>query len=135
RVNLGMLAEEVDGGETGGHGEGIAAERAGLIDGAEGRDQVHDLRRPAVGADGEAAADDLAERGEVGRDVEALLRAAEGEAEAGHDLVEDEERAVVLRDLAQEPQVASGGRDTAHIADYRLDDDAGDVIGKFSECL
>ena len=50
--------------------------------------------RPPKTPTGQAAADDFAERGEVGLDVVELLRAAEGEAEAGHDLVEDEQRAV-----------------------------------------
>ena len=51
-------------------------------------------RAAAVGADGQAAADHLAEGGEVGPDAVALLRAAEGHAEAGHHLVEDQQRAV-----------------------------------------
>ena len=40
------------------------------------------------------AADDLAEGGEVRLDAEVLLRAAVGDAEARHDLVEDKERAL-----------------------------------------
>ena len=58
-------------------------------------------RAAAVGADGEAAADDLAERGHVGLHAVERLRAAERDAEAGHDLVEDEHRAVRARQLAQ----------------------------------
>ena len=76
---------------------GIAAERSGLIDRAERGEEVHDVGSSAEGAAGQAAADDLAEGGQVGLDAVELLRAAEGEAEAGHDLVEDEERAVRLR--------------------------------------
>ena len=38
----------------------------------------------------QAAADDFAQGGQVGRDFLQLLHAAAGEPEAGHDLVEDE---------------------------------------------
>ena len=48
-------------GEAGGHGERVAGEGAGLIDGAVGGEHVHDVGAAAEGADREAAADDLAE--------------------------------------------------------------------------
>ena len=86
------------GGECGdacGHGERIAAECSGLVDRAERREVVHDVGSSAEGSAGQAAADDLAQRGQVGRDAVDLLRAAEGDAEAGHDFVEDEQRAVL----------------------------------------
>ena len=67
-------------------------------------------RRAAVSADGQAAADDLAERGDVGRDAVQLLRAAAREAEAGHHLVEDEQRAVAPRELAQRFEEARARR-------------------------
>ncbi len=54
-------------------------------------------RRPAVGRRGQPAADDLAEAGEIGRHAVALLRAAAGDPEAGHHLVEDQQRAVLDR--------------------------------------
>ena len=47
---------------------------------------------------------------QVRRDAEALLRAAGREAEAGHHFVEDQQRAVLLRDLAEEFQVARLGQ-------------------------
>src|SRR5690606_18745089 len=47
-------------GEPGGEGEGIARERAGLVDGSERREMIHDLRLSAEGADGEPPADDFA---------------------------------------------------------------------------
>ena len=83
------------------HRDRVAGERAGLVDGPERRDAFHDVAAPAVRADRHAAADDLAERGEVGRDAVERLRAAERDAEAGHDLVEDQQRAVPRAELAQ----------------------------------
>ena len=47
---------------------------------------------PADGADRQAAADDLAERGQVGRHVVLRLGAAATEPEAGDHLVEDQQR-------------------------------------------
>ncbi len=82
----------------------------------------------AEGAHREAAADDLAERGEVGRDAVALLRAAERHAEAGDDLVEDEHDAVRVAQVAQTLQEALGGRHDAHVAGDRLDDDRRDLV-------
>ena len=81
---------------------GIAGERAGLIDRAVGREHVHDVGATTEGADGQAAADDFAERGEVRRDSVQFLHAAFGDAEAGHDFVEDEQRAVFCGDIAQQ---------------------------------
>ena len=95
------LRERVDEREAGDHRDRVARERARLVDGADRRELLHDLALAAEGADGEAAADDLAERGEVGRDAVALLRAAERDAEAGDDLVEDEHDAVLVAQVAQ----------------------------------
>ena len=51
---------------AGGHGERIAAERSGLIDGAERREQIHEDALAAEDADGQASADDFSQRDEVG---------------------------------------------------------------------
>jgi len=48
---------------------------------------------PAVRARGEAAAQDLRQRGEVGPDAVELLRPAARDAEAGHHFIEDKENA------------------------------------------
>ena len=106
-VDVFLVVDEVaEGGDPGGHGERVAAERSGLIDGAERGEQLHDVGASAEGSAGQASADDLAEGGDVGRDAVELLGAAEGDAEAGHHLVEDQERAVGCRDLAQAFEVA-----------------------------
>ena len=57
----------------------------------------HDVGAAGDGRQREAAADRLAERADVGRNAVVGLRAAVGEAEAGHDLVEDQHQAVLLR--------------------------------------
>ena len=72
-----------------------------LVHGPRRGDGPHDLLAAAVGADRQAAANDLAQSREVGRDAEVLLRASLGDAEAGHHLVEAQQRAVLARDVPQ----------------------------------
>ena len=57
-----------------------------------------------------------------------LLRPAVGQAEAGHHLVVDQQRAVLLRQPAQFRAELGRRRDQAHVADDRLEDDAGDLV-------
>ena len=99
----------------------------GLVDRALGRDLVHDVGAPAVDAQRQAAADDLAQAGQVGLDAEELLRAAARDAEAGDDLVEDQQRAVLVAERAQHRQVGRARQHHAHVAGDRLDDDRGDL--------
>ena len=86
-----------NGRQTGAHRQRIAGQRAGLVDGSAGRDVTHDVAPAAIGGDREPAADHFAQRGEVGLDVVELLSAAGRHAEAGHHLVEDQQRIVCRR--------------------------------------
>ncbi len=54
---------------------------------------------------GKSSADDLAHRGEVRRDAVELLRSAGSDAEAGHHLVEDEERVISGAEFAQPTEI------------------------------
>ena len=125
-----VLDEMAEGGDAGGHGEGIAAEGSGLVDGAERGEILHDVGSSAEGSAGQTAADDLAEGGEVGLDGVDLLGATEGETEAGHDLVEDQESAVLGGEVAEALEVARVGGDGSGVADDWLHDDAGDLLGQ-----
>ena len=122
-------------GQTGGKGHGIAAERAGLIHGAERREVIHDVCTSTKGSDGQSATDDLAEAGEVRRDLLQLLHAALGEAETGHDFVENEQCTVFRRDIAKFLQEAGFWQYEARIGWIGLDDDAGDFVAFFVEKL
>ena len=82
---------------------------------------------------GKPAAERLGEGGDVGLDAVQLLRAARRDAEAGDDLVEDQQRTVPLGDLAQELEVAGLRRDDAGVRLNRLDQhrrDVGAVLGE-----
>jgi hypothetical protein len=70
-------------GETGGGGDRVARQRAGLINRAERGDLFHDLALAAEGAHRHAAADHLAESGQVRRNAEQALRALQADTEAG----------------------------------------------------
>ena len=123
-----VLLEVGEGGDAGGHGEGVSAEGSGLVDGAERGELVHDFGAAAEGSDGESSADDFAQGREVGADLGELLHAAEGDAEAGHNFVEDEERAFAGGDVAEGLEVAGLGQDAAHVSGDGFDDDAGDFV-------
>ena len=129
RIDLALVLDQVsDGGDSGGHCQRIAAERSGLVDRAQRREHVHHVGASAEGSAGQAAAEDLAQRSQVGSDAVELLRAAQREPEAGHHLVEDQQRAVLGRDAAAAlRRIAWRGRNRPRVADHRLDDDAGDL--------
>ena len=76
------------------HGERVAAERAGLVDGAERCEEVHDLGATPEGADGKSAADDLSETREIWPYPKEPLRPARRRAKPRDHLVEHQDRAV-----------------------------------------
>ena len=106
---VGAVVEQVERGEAGGGRERVPRQGAGLVHGPERREVVHDLGPPTEGAHVEAAADDLAEAGEVGPDAEPALRAASAHPEAGDHLVEDQERTDAVA-LGPEPGEEPVGR-------------------------
>ena len=76
-----------------GGGERIPRQRARLVDGACGREEIHDLRPAAEGRERQAAADDLAEDRQIRLHAEPLLCAAARDPEPADHLVEHEQRA------------------------------------------
>ena len=128
-VGAGPL-QHLERGEARDRGHRIARERADLEDEIlvghrEPVEMRHDVGAAGDGGERKAAAHDLAQGAEIGRDAVIFLGAAIGEAEAGHDLVEDQRNAVLGRHLAQRLQEARLGRDQAL---ERLDDDAGQLV-------
>ena len=116
-------------------GNRVAGQCARLVDGTGGGDEVHELRTSAVGGEGHASADDLAEGDEVRRDTIVFGRAAEGEPEAGDDLVEDEQGTVCRADVPQEREEAVLRRDDAHVGGDRFHDDGGNVVVRAEQRL
>src|SRR2546430_13134336 len=72
-----------------------------------------------------SASDDLAERGEIGPHMKALLSAAGGDPKSGHDLVEDQQSAVAIAQRAQRGMELRRGSNEPGIPDVRLDDHRG----------
>ena len=113
--------------ETGCHGDRIAGQGAGLIDGAERREALHHVTASAKGSKRHAAADHLSQGGQVGGHPEQPLGAARAHAKAGHDLVEDQQRAMAPREVSQGSKECRRGHDQVHVADHRLDDHRRDI--------
>ncbi len=85
---------------------------------------IHDLGAAAQGANRQAAADHLAEAGEVGTDAEQLLSATGREPEAGHHLVENKQRFVRGAKFPEGFKKTGRGRNQSRIRRDRFDDDA-----------
>ena len=89
---------------------------------------LHDPGRPDDRGHGVSAADDLAERRQVGPDPVERLEPGRAEAESGDDLVEDEQDAVPRRQLPGQREIFPGGREEPADPEERLDDEAGDPV-------
>ena len=128
-------ADQLQGGQAGGHGQRVARQGAGLVDRAERGDAAHDFTLATEAADRHAATDDLAEGGQVRLDAVVALGAAQGNAEAGHHFVEDQHHAVLVALLAQAFEEARCRRYAVHVARHRLNDDAGHGLADVGQGL
>ena len=120
--------DQVDGGNAGRHGNGIARQRARLVDIAQRCEALHDACRAGHGAHGHAAADDLAEGGQVWRDAAPALCPRQRHPKARHHLVEDQHGAILGAQLAQPFQETGLRHHQVHVAGNGLDDQAGHII-------
>src|SRR5713226_4924649 len=100
----------------------------GVLPAAAWLEDVHDLGFAAEARQLEAAARDLAERRHIGPDVVVLLGAAIREAEAREHLVEDQDDALLARELAEALEVVRLRRDHAGTAEDGLDDQRADLV-------
>ena len=98
-------------------------------------DRLHDLARAAQGRDRITAAHGLAQNRDIGLDAELLLRAAGGHAHAGDHFVEDQQRAVVVRQRAGDFQKVIVRGNDAGIAHHRLHDHGRHVVGMIAQAL
>src|ERR1700680_812513 len=89
---------------------------------------VHELGAAAISRDRKAAADNFAERGEVRFDFEKLLRRSVVETKTGNDFVDDQQRAILFRDVAKAGEKTWLRRNDAHVGGDRFDDDRGDFV-------
>ena len=93
-----------------------------VVQHAAAGEDVHDAGRSGDGGEREPGAQRLPERGEVARDAVERLTAARVEAKAGHRLVDDQHRAVLVAQTAHLIQIAGPRRDDAHVGHDRLCD-------------
>ena len=124
----GRIAEAPQDGDARGGGERISGQGPGLVHVPARCEAIHDLGSAAERGQRQPAADDLPEDGEVRHDAEQFLRAASGNAEAGDDLVEHEQRSRCVAEAAKRLEEAGLGRDDAHVPRNGLDDDRGEAL-------
>ena len=115
------------------HADRIRAQRAGLIHGADRRDQLHQIGAAGVGGDRKPAADHFAVRDEIGAQAKLGRHPAAADAEAADDFVENHQRAArpAAFDDTRDPLGAL--RQQSVVRRQRLDDHGGDGVSRFVE--
>ncbi len=122
-LGVGGVVELRQDGEAGGGGERVPAQGAGLVDGAERRELVHDVGAAAERGERETAADDLAEHREVGRDAEA--RPARRPGPRRNPVMTSSQTSSAPASVQRRRRPArkpSAGGDQAHVGGDRLDE-------------
>ena len=119
--------------EPGRDRHGIPGQRARLVHRPGGRELRHDVAAPTERCRRQAAGHDLPEGCEVRRHTFDPPPAGAGGAEARHDLVVDEQRAVLGGELAQRLVEAGQRRHRAHIAGGGLENHARDFVAGLGE--
>lgn len=122
------LFQHAEGGQPGGHGQRVAGQGSGLVHVPGRGDPLHVFGFAAVGSHGQAAADDLAEHGQIGRDAKAGLRPAVFRAEAGDHLVDDEQRAGAVAQGAQALEKAFFRQDQTHVGRDGFHNDGREIL-------
>ena len=92
-----------------------------------GVESLHQLALAADGGDGEAVGDRLSHRRDIRRNAADRLIPADVVAEAGDDLVEDQDAALAVANAPQPFEEFLLGQDAADVVRNRLQDDAGDL--------
>ena len=121
--------------DTGGHRHRTARQRARLIHRTQRRDVLHDVAPSAKSAHRHAAADHLAQRGQIWSDAIQPLHALRADAKARHHLIENQHRAVLCAHAPQGLEEARLRLDQVHVARHRLDDDGGNLAAARLEHL
>ena len=129
----GAVFQRLDRGERGRDADRVPVVRPREHDPSSGRERVHVGRAADERGDREAVGHRLGERREVGRDPGDALVPAQVVSEAGDDLVEDEQGAVVSGQAPQLREVAGLGRHAPDVVGDDLDEDRGDALGMRSQ--
>src|SRR2546427_4375405 len=127
-----MLSEDLEPLEARGDADRMAVVgprvKRGVLPAAPRLEDVHDLGLAPETRQLESAARDLAERRHVRTDVVVFLCASVGKAEAGEDLIENQDDALLPRELSQALEVVGLRRDDAGTAEHGLDDQGADLV-------
>ena len=115
------------------HRDRIARKRARLVNAAERRNLLHHVEAAAISAHRHAAADNLPEGRQIGLDAVQTLRAVDAHAESRHDLVHNQERAMLLGLCGKRLQELGLRGNDAHVAGHRFNDDARNLVADLVE--
>src|SRR5581483_9766120 len=96
---------------------------------------VHKLNLAAISGHRQTAANNFAQGSEVGRGSVQLLGAAKCKPEAGHDLVEDQERIIARGNVTQRVEEAGCRRHATHVPDHGFYDHTSNLSAEFLEGL
>ena len=120
--------EVLEGRQASSRRERIPRKRAGLIDASERRHIAHDLATRAVGAHGQATADDLAEAPHIGLHTEPLGCAAATQTKTGDDFIKEQHRPGGVAGFAKALEEARRRGHQPHVRRNRFDTDHGDRV-------
>ena len=120
RINARIFIQHGQLGKACCHGNRITGQGSCLIHRAGGRYLLHQLPGTGKRAYRHTAANDLAKGDQVSTHAEIFLCAAPCQTEAGDDLVKNQQRTVLVTQVAQPLQKALCRRNNAHIGSNRL---------------
>ena len=115
------------------HRDRIARKRPCLVNTAERCNLPHYIQTAAISAHRHAAADNLPEGRQIGLDAVQTLRAVDAHAESRHDLVHNQERAMLLGLCGKRLQELGLRGNDAHVAGHRFNDDARNLVADLVE--
>ena len=110
------------------HRNRVAGKGTSLVDRARWRQRFHHILTAAECANRHSAADDFAEAGKVRLNAIIRLGTRQRYAEAGHHFVDDQQGTKLIAQGAQARQEVRLRWNAVHVARYRFNDDAGDLL-------
>ena len=134
-VDFGVVTEKAQHGQAGSYGKRVSRKCPPLVYGTHRSYAFHDVPATSECAHRYATADHFAQRSQVRGHAVKTLRSGKGHAESRHDLVENQDSTVLTAQFAHPLQESRIGRNAAHVASNRFDDDRRDPARVLCEDL
>ena len=117
------------------HGHWVTGQRTRLVDRTNRCEVIHDVCAAAKSRSGQATRDNLAEGHQVTGDMVHAEPTLVGGAETGHDLINNQQGTIVMRDIFQCLVEAFRGCYRAHVAGGSFSNNAGNLTWVISKSL